>query len=163
MVTYTKRLQTVFHEYQEVIGQPRSLRETILWAVENGKMQLPDVDPVAVAMTDMKHALRAETRTDADGRVYRANASVTITDAGGIQTSLWGDVDQGPATPDAFLVEHFAQRRKGVIDDCVKLKSDVDHYNAEPSRKMKQLPLILDFTDDVAEREAMRDDERNAA
>lgn len=38
----------------------------------------------------------------------------------------------------------------------MKLKSDVDHYNAKPGR-MEQLPLILDFSDDVAEREAMRD------
>lgn len=154
MVTYTKRLQTIFHEYQKATGKPGALREVILWAVENGKMELPGVDPVAVAVSDMKHALRAETRTDPEGREYRANASVTFTDSGGIQSSLWGDVDQN-ATPDDFLVEHFAQRRKGVLDDCVKLKVDVDHYNAKPGR-MKQLALILDFTDDVAEREAMR-------
>lgn len=67
MVTYTKRLQTIFHEYQEAKGAPGALRDVVQWAVENGKMELPDVDPVAVAVSDMKHALRAETRTDAAG------------------------------------------------------------------------------------------------
>jgi hypothetical protein len=155
MVTYTKRLQTIFHEYQKATGKPGALREVILWAVENGKMELPEVDPVAVAVSDMKHALRAETRTDAEGREYRANASVTFTDSGGIQTSLWGDVDQN-ATPDDFLIEHFGQRRKGVLDDCAKLKADVDHHNAKPER-VKRFQLILDFTEDVAERETMRE------
>ncbi|HXD59066.1 MAG TPA: hypothetical protein VN606_14160, partial [Thermoleophilaceae bacterium] len=80
---------------------------------------------------------------------------VTFTDSGGVQTSLWGNVDREKATPDEFMVEHFAQRRKSIVDDCVKLKSDVDHFNATPGR-MTQLPLILEFSDDVAEREAMR-------
>jgi hypothetical protein len=106
----------------------------------------------------MKEALRSETRTDDKGRQYRANAAITITADGGIQESLWGDVDLG-STPDDFRIENFGQRRKGVVDDLDKLKIDVDHYN--DSHPGKPYQLVLEFTDDLAERQAARDMEKD--
>jgi hypothetical protein len=47
----------------------------------------------------------------------------------------------------------FAQRREQVIGDCLQLQIDVEAYNAM-NHAEKPIQLILDFTDDVAERRA---------
>lgn len=46
----------------------------------------------------------------------------------------------------------FNQRREQIIGDCVQLKTDVDVYN-EMNTEQPPIQLVLDFTDDVAERE----------
>ncbi|MDQ2843126.1 MAG: hypothetical protein M3Y72_19220 [Acidobacteriota bacterium] len=50
----------------------------------------------------------------------------------------------------------FSQRREQVIGDCLKLKTDVDVYNDLSRGTRPEVQLILDFTDDVAEREQFR-------
>jgi|SRR5579871_5664502 len=161
MVTYKKQLQTLFDEYERTIGRPGTPRDAIEWGLENGKIALPQLDPKSALIDDMKDALRTKTRTDAAGREYRAYASITFTGDGGVQESLWGDVDLR-STPPEFMIEHFGQRRKSIIDDCVKLKADVDHYNGGAPQQLS-FDLILDFTDDVAEREAVREESDKAA
>jgi hypothetical protein len=47
----------------------------------------------------------------------------------------------------------FAQRREQVIGDLVQLKIDVDVYNDLNCGKKPEIQLVLDFTDDVAERQ----------
>ena len=49
----------------------------------------------------------------------------------------------------------FAQRRDQIIGDCSQLKTDVDVYNELNAGKRPEIQLVLDFTDDVAERETM--------
>jgi hypothetical protein len=44
-------------------------------------------------------------------------------------------------------------RRRGIVGDCFQLKMDLDHYNEE-NPKQAPIPLVLDFTEDVAEMEA---------
>jgi hypothetical protein len=154
-MTDREQLQTVYHEYERQLGRPGTLHNAVDWGLANGKLAEPEIDPRKLLIRNMGSALRAETDTDAAGREYRINAAVTYTRAGGVQESLWGSVDL-QTTAREFVAEHFQQRRKGVVATCVRLKADVDHYN-DTHRKMQQLPLILDFTDDVAEREAMRD------
>jgi hypothetical protein len=163
-VTYNGRLQELFHEYERQLGKPGTLHDAIDWGLANGKIVKPDVDPKAVLIRDMRNALRAETCVDDDGREYRTNAAVTFTKGGGVQESFWASVDL-KTTPHEFLEEHLSQRRKGIVDDCVKYKADLDHCN-NTHRDMKQLPLMLDFTDDVAEREsaiAAAQDKKDAA
>jgi hypothetical protein len=52
----------------------------------------------------------------------------------------------------------FIQRRNQIIGDCFQLKVDVDVYN-NLNADQPPLPLILDFTDDVKERQFWEDDE----
>jgi hypothetical protein len=154
MVNHNKQLIDVFREYEAQIGKPGTPRDAVIWAFGQGKIREPSFDPVKAATRDLRNALRNETRVDEHGREYRANAAVTFTNDGGVQESLWGDVDRR-TTPHEFMVEHFAQRRRGIVNDCAKLKADVDHYNGtRPGREMVQ--LVLDFGDDVAELEAAR-------
>lgn len=160
MISYNKRLQDMFHEFERTVGRPGTPREAVEWGLRNGRLTEPLLDPKAALIADVKTALRAETRTDAQGREYRANAALTFTNDGGVQDALWGDIDLH-TTPRDHVIEHFGQRRKGIVDDCVKLKADLDHYN-DAHREMEQLPLILDFSDDVAEREAIRRSGRRA-
>jgi hypothetical protein len=161
MVTYRKRLTTAFHDYEDFIGRPGTLRDAIDWGIETGRIAIPQIDPKAALIDDLKDALRAETRIDNDGREYRVNAAVKYTSEGGVQEGWWGDVDR-KTTPDEFQVENFSQRRKGIVADCAKLQDDVDHFNAkrDPS---KWVQLVLDFTDDVAEEKEKRKTRKKAA
>lgn len=160
MITKSKRMTMLFHEYEQHIGRPGRLDDAIEWGLAHGKISMPSTDPRAILRAEMKDALRAETRRDAQGREYRANAALTFTRDGGVQEHLWGDTDRA-TTPREYMAESFAQRRKGIVDDCVKLKIDVDHYN-ETRGGAEPIQLVLDFADDVAEREAVRDAERAA-
>ena len=54
------------------------------------------------------------------------------------------------------MVKAFAQRREQVIGDMVQLKTDVDVYNELNKGKRPEIQLILDLTDDVAEKQAMQ-------
>jgi hypothetical protein len=68
------------------------------------------------------------------------------------QLVLWVDIEL--ASPQ-FMQQSIQQRRESIADDCWQLKQDLDSYNqfhnpAEP------LQVLLDFTEDVEEREAAR-------
>jgi hypothetical protein len=155
MINYNKRLQLVWREYEKHIGGPGKLRDALEWGLTTGRLSLPSIDPRKKLLRDMKEAVRSETAKDDQGREYRVNAAVTFVGDDGIQESLYGNID-ATTTPHEFVVEYFEQSRKGVADTCYRLKIKVDHYtDAHPDRQPYQ--LILDFADDVAEREAACD------
>ncbi len=55
--------------------------------------------------------------------------------------------------PHDHMEKAFAQRREQIVGDCVQLKTDVDVYNDMNKGKAPAVQLVLDFQDDVAERE----------
>src|ERR1700753_1806720 len=79
MGTYEKRLQQLFHEFQEHIGGPGSLNEAVEWGLATGRIAEPQVDKKAILRADLARALQREKRTDSEGREYRANQSITLT------------------------------------------------------------------------------------
>jgi hypothetical protein len=97
----------------------------------------------------MAQALRNEYRTDGKGRRYRVNHSVRVTKSG-VQYSFWGSM---PHSSHDFMEKTFAQRRELIIGECAQLKVDVDVYNDMIDVQKPTIQLILDFTEDVAERE----------
>ena len=153
-MTKTEQLQQTWHNYDNrEDDKPRSTREAVVWAVEEGILELPRVDPFDVLAEQMAQALRAEMKTDSQGRRYRVNHAVRIT-KGGVQTTFWGAL--GYAGPD-HMERAFSQRREQIIGDCAQLKTDVDVYNDLVNDKgIPTIQLVLDYTDDVAEREAAR-------
>lgn len=152
MATYNEQLQKIWHLYEAEMGQkPCTTRDAVEWAIEKRLLKAPSVDPLSKLSEDMAQALRVEYRTDRYGRRYRVNHSVTIT-SGGVQLRLWADLDYAPRP---YMEKAFALRRKQVVDDCLQLKTDVDVYN-DSHAKGNPIPLILDFTDDVAERQAAK-------
>jgi hypothetical protein len=153
MPTKTEKLQSVWHKYDaERSHKPTSAREAVEWAVREGLLDLPDVDPYDVLAGQMSQALREEYAEDEQGRRYRVNHAVRVSKSG-VQYTFWGVM--GFASHD-HMEKAFSQRREQIIGDNVQLKTDVDVYNDFNRGKRPQIQLVLDYTDDVAEREVMR-------
>ncbi|HEY1804997.1 MAG TPA: hypothetical protein VGG45_11010 [Terracidiphilus sp.] len=153
MPTKTEKLQSIWHKYDaDRDHKPTSAREAVEWAVKAGLIQLPEVDPYDVLAGQMSQALREEYAEDVQGRRYRVNHAVRVTKAG-VQLTFWGMM--GFASHD-HMEKAFTQRREQIIGDNVQLKTDVDVYNDLNRGKRPSIQLVLDYTDDVAEREVMR-------
>lgn len=153
MPTKEERLQQVWHHYDADHGhQPTSTREAVHWAVSEGLLELPEVDPYEVLAAQMSQALRDEYETDSQGRRYRVNHAVRIS-KGGVQLTFWGMM--GFASHD-HMEKAFAQRRDQIIGDNLQLKTDVDVYNDLNRGKRPAIQLVLDYTEDVAERQELQ-------
>ncbi len=50
----------------------------------------------------------------------------------------------------------FAWRREQIVGDNLQLKTDVDVYNDMIRGKHPEIQLIMDYTEDVAERQIMK-------
>ncbi len=145
MASYPQQMQDIFKKYQEeVSADPVDLKVVGAWAIANRLWHPRPIDMQSRFAREMADALREEYRIDKSGRRYRSKLAVTD----GRQGSLWGDIDTSPRK---HVEKNVAQRRKQVVGDCYQLQMDVDHYN-EKHPDEEQLRLILNFTDDVAER-----------
>jgi hypothetical protein len=54
-----------------------------------------------------------------------------------------------------FMQLFFMQTRDRIVDDCWRLKSDVDSFN-ENRRPRREVQMVFDFRNDMIEREASR-------
>jgi hypothetical protein len=88
---------------------------------------------------------------NSQGRRVRTKHVATY-ERGGKQFALWAD--RRIATLE-HMERSFQQRRQGIAGDCRQLKTDVDSYN-ENQNKEEAIQFILDFTDDMAEYEALK-------
>ena len=68
----------------------------------------------------------------------------------GVQFTFWGVM--GFASHD-FMEKSFAWRREQIVGDNLQLKTDVDVYNDLVRGKHPPIQLVLNYTDDVAERQ----------
>jgi hypothetical protein len=162
MAKFSEQMQAIFDRYtEEVDSSPVSLDNVAAWAIEQGLYRPQPRDVVKLCRESLAESLRQEKRVDAKGRKYRAKHSVR-TNIGGIQLSLWADIDNAPRS---FMEKSFSQRRKAIADDCFQVKQDVDHFNDENPTELP-IQIVLDFADDVAEMEAAarhdRDDDEAA-
>ena len=132
--------------------KPTSAREAVEWAVEEGLLELPETDPYDVLAGQVSQALRSEYATDEKGRKYRVNHAVRVTKSG-VQYSFWGTITRSSHD---FMERTFAQRRELIIGECVQLKIDVDVYNDLAEGKKPPIQMVLDFTEDVEEREQLK-------
>ncbi|WOJ91755.1 hypothetical protein RZS28_18680 (plasmid) [Methylocapsa polymorpha] len=150
MPTQTDELQALWRRYEHDHEHlPASAREVVEWAVEEGLLDLPEIDPLDILASQMSRALREEYATDEEGRRYRKNHAVRVT-KNGIQTTFWGIMGFANRS---HMERAFTQRREQVIGDCLQLQIDVEAYNAMNPIE-KPIQLVLDFADDVAERRA---------
>jgi hypothetical protein len=147
MASYHQQMQAIFKQYQEeVSAEPVDLRIVGAWAMTKGLWAPRPIDIQSRFAAEMAEALREEYRTDKSGRRYRSKLAVT-TSKDGRQGSLWGDIDTAPRS---HVVKNVGQRRRQTVHDCLQLRIDVDHYNAEHPDE-DDIQLVLDFTDDVEE------------
>jgi hypothetical protein len=115
-------------------------------------LSLPEIDPYDVLAGEMAHALREEYATDAYGRRYRVNHAVRVT-KNGVQYTFWAMLGYALHP---HMEKAFAQRREQIVGDCDQLRTDVDAYNDMNRGKQPEIQMVLDFTDDVAERQLAR-------
>lgn len=160
MSSKSERLRNAWHKFDsDHKHKPTGTRQAAEWAVEEGLLELPEVDPLEVLAGQMAQALRDEVATDKKGRRYRVNHAVRIT-KGGVQHTFWAIM--GFATQE-HMEKTFAQRREQIIGDCYHLKVDVDVYNDLQAGKTEKVQMVLDFTEDVAEREQLDNPDDKAA
>lgn len=147
MATKSEQLQQLYHQHQQMHGGvPHTAYQVIKWAVENGRIDIPDIDPFAVMADDMARALREEVATDNQGRRYRRNHAIRVT-KNGVQLALWAELETAPRD---HMLKAFAQRRRSIVGDCVQLRLDVDAYN-DMHQEIEPIQMVLDFTLDVDE------------
>src|SRR6185295_2254418 len=119
---------------------PVTARDVVKWAVDTGRMPLPEIDPYDTLAEDLARALREEFDTDSSGRRFRKNHAVRVT-KGGVQHTFWAIMG---FAPHEHMQMAFAQRREQIIGDCAQLKVDVDVYNDMNTGK-PAIQLVLDF------------------
>jgi hypothetical protein len=152
-MTKNEQLQQVWHRYDSDHEHlPTSTRQATEWAVAEGLLDLPEIDPYDVLADQMAQALRSEIATDDKGRRFRVNHAVRVTKSG-VQYTFWGTLG---FSPHEHMEKAFSQRREQIIGDCVQLKTDVDVYNDVNRGKRPEIQLVLDFADDVAERQVIQ-------
>jgi hypothetical protein len=152
MATKTEHLQQLWHKYDsEREHKPSSARQVVEWAVAEGKLELPNIDPYDVLAGQMSQALREEYQMDSQGRRYRVNHAVRVT-KGGVQYTFWAAMGFAPHD---HMERAFTQRREQIIGDNLQLKIDVDVYNDLNRDKHPPIQLVLDYTEDIAERQAL--------
>ena len=151
MATYSQQMQNYFHEYTETHGgEPAQLTDVAAWMLKNELWKMPPADVIHRCAEELARALREEYRVDEKGRRYRANHAVRQK-----QGTLWADLDNAPR---AHMEKAFAQRRKQIVGDCFQLSTDVEVYN-DRHEEDEPINLVFDFTDDVEEMKALREDE----
>jgi hypothetical protein len=120
-------------------------------AIEEGLLEEPDVDPRDILANQMAAARREEMQTDELGRRYRVNHAVKIS-RNGVQYTFWATMGFAPHD---HMEKAFAQRREQIVGDNLQLKIDVDVYNDLNQGKRPAIQMVLDYTDDVAEKQAL--------
>jgi hypothetical protein len=149
MAKYNEQLQRVWHQFEEERGPvPGTARDAVVWGIERGLIEPPEVDPLAKLAEDMSNALREEYATDREGRRYRVNHAVRMTKAG-VQLTMWAIMR--PEMPPSHMRKAFIQRREQIVGDCFQLATDVDVYNAMRSDQ-PPIQMVFDFRDDIEER-----------
>ena len=149
--TYTEQLQRIVNAYIES-GQPwpATTRAMAAWAVRQ-KLWAPQPHTlISQCAEQLSRAMREEYIKDPQGREVRAKHAARV-EREGEQLVLWADI----RTADRQHMEiAFQQRRQQIVGDCRQLKVDADSFN-DNSNSGPPIQLIFDFTDDLAELEAM--------
>jgi hypothetical protein len=137
--------------YREA-GQPwpATARSIAAWALRE-KHWAPHTDSlINQCASHLADAMREEYIVDPQGRSVRAKHAARFA-KDGKQLVLWADI----RTADRRHMEiAFQQRRQQIVGDCRQLKTDTDSYddNTNPG---KPIQLVFDFTQDLAELEAL--------
>lgn len=151
MATKNEQAVEILDRYiSEVNPDPVSLDEVAEWALEQGLFRPEPRDIRKVCRDAIADGARSQKRFDGK-RWYRAKHSVR-TNIGGVQLSLWADIDKNASH--GFMEKSIGQRRRSIVDDCFQMKMDADHFN-EANPGFEPIQPVLDFTEDVAEREAI--------
>ncbi len=128
---------------------PSRTRDAVDWAISQGLLATPPpIDPCEALANQMSKALAQELDTH-KGHRYRVNHAVRTTKDGKPQ-SFWAIMG---FAPHEHMEKAFAQRREHIVGECAQLNTDVVVYNDMNEGKVPEIQIILDFSEDVAERQ----------
>ncbi len=156
-------LQRAIHGYRQAHNvHIVDMRKVAEWARRKLGMEPPTPkDPIDELAAKLAKAAREETRTDpATGRSYRVNHAYPVAQ-GQKQLTLWVDIDH--ATRKQMHIS-LQKRRDQMVGDAYQLTLDADYWNSSHATE-QPIEMVMDFTDDVAERKALdgADDGEEAA
>ena len=157
--SYAQNMQRLVEQYREADQPwPTTARRIAAWAIENGLWK-PHPSKIHTLCTEqISKAMREEYYIDPQGRKVRTK-HVALLNEGDEQRHIWEDIRS--KNRDHMAVA-FQQRRNLIVDDCQQLKTDGDSFN-ENSCPDNPIPMSFDFTDDLAEIEAEKNAEDEAA
>jgi len=159
MATRNEQFADILDRYlDEMNPDPVSLDEVADWALSEGLFRPEPRDLKKICRDAIAQGARAQKRFDGK-RWYRAKHSLR-TNVGGVQLNLWADIDKNASH--GFMEKSIGQRRRSIVDDCFQMKMDADHFN-EANPALEPIQPVLDFTEDVAEREVLSDGGEDAA
>ena len=151
-MTYTEQLQRVVNLYMASGEQwPATAKQIAAWAIPKRLWAPQPASLVARCANELAEAMREEYMTDPQGRTVRIKHAAILKPDTGPRQMVWADIRT--ATRDHMAVA-FQLRRQHVLGECRQLKADVDSFN-ENRAPEKPIQLVLDFTQDVAELEAI--------
>lgn len=149
MGTYKENMLDIWQKYHEEKGEtePTDLRDLAKWAIEKRLWAPRPVDVTAGFAREMADVLREQTRTDKDGRQYRA--FITAKDRGkdGLPLFKWADIDVAERS---HVEKGIQGERRSITNDCFSLAMKVDHYNAIHPED-DPLQVVFNFEEDVIE------------
>ena len=147
--TFTEQLQDIVRQYQDAGEEwPASTRQISAWGIRM-KLWKPHPDSMVSQLAEqLSRAMREEYIVDSQGRTVRAKHAARFN-----QTVLWADIRTAPRE---HMEIAFQQRRQQIVGDCRQLKTDVDSYN-DNANLVRQIRMIFDFTDDLAELDVLAD------
>jgi hypothetical protein len=120
------------------------------WTIAN-RLWAPQPSAVIDQCADqVSRAMAEEYIKDPQGRLVRAKHAARIK-VGDEQATLWADIRTAPRP---HMETAFRQRRGQILGECRQLKADVDSYN-QNAAPAEPIPMIFDFTYDLAEEEAI--------
>ncbi len=149
--TYGDQMRAIAERYREA-GQrwPATMRQVAAWAIRE-KLWAPQPSALIDRCADeLARALREDYIEDAQGRRVRAKHAARVHEDGE-QKTLWDDIRTASRK---HMVVALQQRRQQVVGDCWQLKMDADSYNENKS-PLAPIQIVFDFTDDLAEMEAV--------
>jgi hypothetical protein len=151
-MTYKEQLQRIANDYAASGEQwPASARQIAAWAIRHRKWAPQPASLISRCADELAAAMRDEYMTDPQGRTVRVKHAAGYRSSDGPRQMIWADIRTASRE---HMATAFQTRRRQILGDCRQLKSDVDSFNDNRSPE-SPIQMILDFTADVAELEAI--------
>ena len=153
MGTFKENMLHIWKQYAaEVSSEPADLHDLADWAMARKLWAPRPVDVKASFAREMADILREQTRTDKDGRQYRAFIPAKTRGKDGLPLFKWADIDLAPRS---HVEKGIQGERRQIAGDCFALAMKRDHYNAM-HKDEEPLQVIFNFEDDVEEMKIAR-------
>ncbi len=134
-------------------NKPFNIDEVVVWAVNKKLLDLPEINNILEMQFKKLHKEVYDVVSNEYGlhnnKKYRKNRVVKTDKKDGTSGFLWDSVDTCSRD---HMWGSVKQQREQVVSEMLQMKIDVDVWN-DIHQNEELIQLVLDFTDDIAERE----------